>query len=62
MLASEGVDLVPFLADEREGVAVAGVVDVVHHELERHVGYAEARRSAQASGPPVPPSLARSDG
>lgn len=49
VLARDGVDLVPLLADERDGVPIPRVVDVVHHALQSHVGDpgGEARRSDQ---------------
>ena len=49
VLTGDGVDLVPLLADEGDGVAVPGVVDVVHDALEGDIGDAEAHRSVEVS-------------
>lgn len=49
MLPSQSIDLIPLFAGEGDGVAVPGVVDVVHHALKRDVGDAEAHTSVEVS-------------
>lgn len=60
MAAGAGVGTVPAAADEGDGVAVAGVVDVAQHQLESDVGDAEADEapelghlSLSSQSPPV---------
>lgn len=51
VLAGDGVDVVPLLAHQRDGLPVAGVVDVPHDQIERHIRYPAAHRPTQA--PPL---------
>ena len=52
VLAAERVDLAPVAADERDGVAVPGVLHAPHDQPQRHV------RDPEAHGPPQVPPVA----
>lgn len=50
VLPREGVDLVPLLTDQRDGLPVPGIVHIPQHELQRQVRYPKAHNPVQRPG------------